>query len=210
MAKKKTNLTRYGKAVYAENPFMKAGLVKDTKVRKVTNNKGDMMIVDNGTGEIVSPVAGFWQAHEVDTAKFVKLYINGVKAFKGLTGTGTKVFEVLYLQVQDSIGQERVYMNFADVDQEQTPMAESTWSRGLSELINKGFLAPTPSPSMYWLNPDYIWNGDRLAFVQTYYKKKTKKQTQVEDGGLFKSIGYDPATEIVVPPAEETPEGDQA
>lgn len=52
------------------------------------------------TGEIVAPVAGFWQAQEVDAAKFVKLYINGVKAFKELTNAGTKVFELLYLEVQ--------------------------------------------------------------------------------------------------------------
>ena len=41
-------------------------------------------------------MAGFWHAEEVDNAKFIKLYVNGVKAFKDLKGPGTKVFELMY------------------------------------------------------------------------------------------------------------------
>ena len=26
---------------------------------------------------------------------------------------------------------------------------------------------------MYWLNPDFVWNGDRLAFVKEYRKNKS-------------------------------------
>lgn len=70
-----------------------------TKTKRLTNKRGDMMVVGE-TGEIIAPVAGFWQAQEVDAAKFVKLYVNGVRAFKELTNAGTRVFEVLYLEVQ--------------------------------------------------------------------------------------------------------------
>ena len=33
------------------------------------------------------------------------------------------------------------------------------------------FVAPTEAVAWYWLNPDFLWNGDRLAFVKTYIKK---------------------------------------
>ena len=36
----------------------------------------------------------------------------------------------------------------------------------MRELIDKGFVAPTEAVAWYWLNPDFMWNGDRLAFVQ--------------------------------------------
>ena len=130
-----------------------------------------MSLVDNDTGAIATSIAGFWETEEIDSAKFVKLFINGVKALKELTSAGTKVFEVLYLGVQNNIEKERIYMSFSSVNQDVTPMSESTYMRGMKELINKGFLAATPHVGMYWLNPDFIWNGDRLAFVKQYYKK---------------------------------------
>lgn len=163
--------TRRGVTLYKENPFM---LEMQTKTRRVTNRRGDMMLVSND-GEIVSNVAGFWEAEEVDATKFVKLFVKGVKALKELTGAGTKVFEVLYLRVQENIGKDQVYMAFAAVDQALTPMSNPTYDRGMRELIEKGFIAATPMQGMYWLNPSFVWNGDRLAFVKEYRKASAKK-----------------------------------
>lgn len=161
--------TRRGVVLYKNNPFVVGGLVK-SKTKRLTNKKGDLMVVGD-TGEIVAGVAGFWQAQEVDSTKFVKLYVNGVKAFKDLTGAGTRVFELLYLEVQKNIGQDRIYMSHAIVDQDTNPMSSATYKRGMAELIAKSFLAPTSTQSWYWLNPDFMWNGDRLAFVREYRKK---------------------------------------
>ena len=104
---------RRGLTVYPKNPFVVGGMVKP-KTKRLTNNRGDMMVVGE-TGEIIAPAAGFWQAQEVDAAKFVKLYVNGVRAFKELTNAGTRVFEVLYLEVQKNIGQDRVYLSFTSL-----------------------------------------------------------------------------------------------
>lgn len=139
-----------------------------------------MMIVSEGTGEIVAH-AGFWQAQEVDKTQFVKLYINGVKAFKELTGAGTRVFEVLYLQVQAGIGKDVVYLSFHDIDQLTTPMSESTFMRGMKELIQKGFIAESMSSNRYFLNPDYMWNGDRLAFVKEFRVKGSQSDQSKRD-----------------------------
>ena len=103
------------------------------------------MLVNSNTGEIQTQIAGFWEAEEVDSTKFVKLFIRGVKALKELTGAGTKVFEVLYLTVQENIGKDRVLMSFAEVDQALTPMSESTFMRGMRELVEKKFIAATPT-----------------------------------------------------------------
>lgn len=146
-----------------------------------------MMVVSEETGQIVAP-AGFWQAQEVDKTQFVKLYVNGVKAFRDLTGAGTKVFEVLYLKVQESIGKDVIYLSFYDVDQLTTPMSESTFMRGMRELVAKAFLAESMSSAKYFLNPDYMWNGDRLAFVKEYRVKGSKSsgksvQEELENAG---------------------------
>jgi len=160
--------TRRGLTVYTRNPFVVGGMVK-SKTKRLLNKKGDMMVMGS-TGETVAPIAGFWQAQEVDATKFVKLYINGVKAFKELSNAGTRVFEVLYLEVQKNIGQDRVYLSFTTLD-EELKLSQATFTRGMRELIDKGFVAPTEAVAWYWLNPDFMWNGDRLAFVKTYIKK---------------------------------------
>ena len=140
-------LTRRGVALYEKNPFM---MEMTTRTKRVTNKRGDMMLVSSDNeGELVSNVAGFWERKEVDSTKFVKLFINGVKALKELTGAGTRVFEVLYLRVQENIGKDQIYMSFNAVDQALTPMSEATYNRGMRELIKKGFIAATPNIGLY-------------------------------------------------------------
>jgi len=169
--------TRRGVALYEENPFM---MEMTTKTRRITNKRGDMMLVNSNTGEIQSNIAGFWEAEDVDSTKFVKLFIQGVKALKELTGAGTKVFEVLYLRVQENIGKDRVFMSFSSVDQTITPMSNPTYDRGMRELLEKCFIAATKTQGWYWLNPSFVWNGDRLAFVKEYRKVHNQRPQAIQ------------------------------
>lgn len=185
--------TRRGVAIYETNPFV-GDAVAHTKqgVKRISNKDGNrMMVVSEGTGEIMAP-AGFWQAQEVDKTQFVKLYVNGVKAFKDLTGAGTKVFELLYLEVQKQIGKDRAFLSFNAIDQSVTPMSEATYARGMRELIEKKFIAPTTVQGWFYINPDYMWNGDRLAFVKEYRKvspRPKSEQIDTQTGDLFENLG---------------------
>ena len=38
--------------------------------------------------------------------------------------------------------------------------------KGMKELCQKGFIAEAMSQGKYFLNPDYMFNGDRLAFIK--------------------------------------------
>jgi hypothetical protein len=147
-----------------------------------------MMITSRETGEIITPIAGFWHAEQVDNTKFVKLYINGVKAFKELTNAGTKVFELLYLRIQEGINKDQVYLSFSMINQNITPMSEATYTRGMREIVDKGFIAATPHIGIFWLNPDYVWNGDRLAFVKEYYKKSAEPYPKFESETIENNI----------------------
>jgi hypothetical protein len=162
-------LSRRGAQKHKTNPFL-LETQKNTKkgVKKISNSAGDkLMVVSESTGEMLAP-AGFWQTQEVDRTQFVKLYINGVKAFKDLTGSGTKVFAVLYGLVQKEIGNDVLTLSFHEIDQTENPMSLSTFMRGIKELINKDFIAESMTQGRYFLNPDFMWNGDRLAFVREY------------------------------------------
>lgn len=183
--KKNIAVPMRGKSIlYEENPFV---MSMTTKTKRVINKKGDMALINTGTGEIQSEIAGFWESHVVDDTKFIKLFVKGVAALKELTQSGTKVFEVLYMNVQTSIGKDKIYMSFRSVDQDVCPMSEATYTRGLRELVEKKFLAAAPDIGQFWLNPDYIWNGDRLAFL-TEFRKASAKPRNFLNGDLFEGL----------------------
>jgi hypothetical protein len=170
------SVSKRGVTRYIRNPFI-GNAISNSKpgVKRISNGSNKMMVISEVTGEVVAP-AGFWQAQEVDRTQFVKLYINGVKAFSDLSNAGTKVFAVLYSRVQENIGKDIISMSFPRIDQSMNPMARATFNRGMTELIGKGFIAETVISGDYFLNPDYMWNGDRLSFVKTYTVKNVNKR----------------------------------
>lgn len=185
--------TRRGVKLHTVNPFIPTA-ASNTKsgVKKITSSKGDkMMMVSENTGEIVAQGAGFWHTQEVDKTQFVKLYINGVKALKELTQAGTKLFAVLYDQVQIQIGIDKIQLSYASIDQKVHPISKPTYSRGMKELIEKGFLAATPVQGVWYINPDFMWNGDRLAFVKEIRLAKPKRKAEEIDSktiDMFESL----------------------
>lgn len=175
--------TRRGLTIYNENPFIHMDMVK-TRIKRMTNKQGNMMMVVSGeTGEVVASQSGFWWAREVDTAQFVKLYINGVKAFSELTNAGTKVFEILYREMQKNIDKDRVLLSLMALE-DDVKISKTTFTRGMRELMDKGFIAPTRVVGWYWLNPDYVFNGDRLTFVHEYRRTSEKKAKQQLPGQI--------------------------
>ena len=58
-------------------------------------------MITSQSGEVVAP-AGFWQTQEVDKTQFVKLYVNGVKAFRELTAAGAKCLQSSTLKFRES------------------------------------------------------------------------------------------------------------
>lgn len=154
---------------YKKNPFI-GDAVANTKVgtKRISNKKGDkLMIVSGDTGEVLAP-AGFHEILEVDKTQFVKLFKNGVKAFTNLKNAGAKVFSVLYDEIQKNPSQDFIYLSFTDVKQDIEPMASATFYRGMKELLEHNFIAESETVGRYFVNPDYLWNGNRLAFIKEY------------------------------------------
>ena len=177
--------TRRGVVLYEQSPFM---VDIQAKTKRITNKRGDMMLVSSSTGEVQSNIAGFWETEEVDNAKFIKLFVNGVKALAELSNAGTRVFELLYIEMQNNIGKDQVYLSYTGLDKNQKSISRSTFSRGLSELIDKKFIAAMPAVGMYWVNPEFIWNGDRLAFVKEY-KRKGRISSDSADRQSLEAVG---------------------
>lgn len=166
MAVKK--ISKRGVQRYEKNPFLVSAVVgSKTGTKKIANKAGDRFMIVSQDGEVIAP-AGFHEIIEVDKTQFVKLYINGVKAFQGLKNAGAKVFEIIYRAVQKNPGSDRIWIHFMEIEQNITPISETTFYRGMRELIEKEFIAESTTPGAYFLNIDYLFNGNRLAFIKEY------------------------------------------
>lgn len=131
-------------------------------------------LVDTSTGEI-SNVNAVYQRKMVDSEKFAKVYLEGISKTFELGSAARKVFGVVLKCCEKDT--DRIYLNFmatqeaGDVD----GLSERTFQRGLAELMEKGFLAASTMPSMFWINVHLFFNGDRVKFITEYVKDSSKQ-----------------------------------
>lgn len=164
----KTN--RIGLPIYQTNPSVKEALVSmKTGVKRISNPSGNEMILSNGrTGEVMTGVdVGFHQRVKVDKTEFVKLYIQGVSAFTGLSKTGARILEMVIAEAHKSPGKDLIWLSNKEAEEFGIP--ERTFFRGMKELRQREILFDAAKgSSWYFINVNYMFNGDRLAFLKTY------------------------------------------
>lgn len=169
-----------GFPVYRTNPSVPATAVMPTRSKRFHVPGGKAaMIVDNSTGEIKGIGGmGFWWEEEVDTTRFVKLFLDGIKQAAGLSKTGIQVFELVYLQMRANPGSDEIKLN--QYVARDHGMSDRTYQRGVRELLEKEFLYRSPSDGVFFVNIRFMFNGDRLAFVKAYHLKgSAPRQTEL-------------------------------
>lgn len=160
-----------GFPVYRRNPSVPTtdGLPTRTRRIRVPGGKG-AMIVDNSTGEIKGlGGVGFWWEEEVDSTRFVKLFLDGIKQAAGLSKAGMQVFELVYRELRRNPGSDEIKLNLYVA--KDYGLADRTYQRGVRELLEKEFLYRSPSDGVFFVNIRFMFNGDRLAFVKSYHLK---------------------------------------
>lgn len=132
--------------------------------RRITNKAGDKaMIVSESTGEVLAP-AGFHEVIQVDRTRFVKLYVDNFAGIIELSSPGIKVFQMVYKFVLNNPNTDRIYLSPKEIK----GMAKATFERGLTELLSKEILYRSTIAYVFFLNINYMYNGDRLAVVKEY------------------------------------------
>lgn len=167
--------------VFDRNPFGEFEISR----RRATVKTDECFIAEKHTGEVIGDVAGFWKFEDVDRAKFVKVYVKGLAAFEGVSTAGAKVFEILLRTLADRYGQDTVLIQENRNRAFAQEISRSTLRRGIQELIDRKFIARTPGRGLFWINPEYVFNGDRITFAKQYrLREQTKeadpRQTTVE------------------------------
>lgn len=173
---------------YKENPWLKATALQTVTGTRIITAKGgnnSKLIISPETQEIEG-ITGFYTKAEVDKTHFLKLYANGIRALAGLSIAGMKVFMLIYDKVTSDEGYNRdtIILNYEMLeDEEKKMLGLRTFQRGITDLIKHEFLAETMVAGAYFINPTYIYNGNRLALVQEYIcpdKSKSKREIREE------------------------------
>lgn len=136
-------------------------------------------LVDISTGEITN-VNAIYQRKHVDSERFAKVYLDGVtKAFE-LGSAARKVFAVVLKSCEKDT--DKIYLNFMSVQEagDVDGLSERTFQRGISELIDKGFVAASTMPSMFWINAHLFFNGDRVKFITEYISHSSSVPNDVK------------------------------
>lgn len=161
----------------SSNPLVDASQVKIKRRHVSTGVKTPL--TDKRTGEVTA-AAIIHQLEERDDAEFVKIFAEGVAAAYDLSKTAYRVFQLVigqYEKVPMSGGfVDSVYLWWSNgkLNGEAVDMSETTFHRGLKELLSKNFLSPR-MPSDYWINPNLFFKGDRVMFIKEYVRKKNSE-----------------------------------
>lgn len=156
--------TKRGFPVYRTNPSVPpaSGLGTRTKRFHVPGGKASV-IVDHSSGEIKGIGGmGFWREEEVDSSRFVKLFLDGIKQAADLSKTGMQVFELVYHEMRANPGSDEIKLN--QYLAKDHGISDRTYQRGVRELLEKEFLFRSPSDGVFFVNIRFMFNGDRLAF----------------------------------------------
>lgn len=96
----------HGFPVYRTNPSAPHANALPTRSKRLTVPGGKAaVIVDNSTGELKGLGGmGFWWEEQVDTTRFVKLFVDGIRQAAGLSKTGIQVFELVYNEMRANPG----------------------------------------------------------------------------------------------------------
>lgn len=161
--------------IYPDNPFLERddiACMKTTKKLAYRENRHEAYAP--ATAEQIGQCDGFYRRMEVDSEKFVKIYLQGIGALSRLKSPGLKVFKLLYIELQNHIEKDRVPMSSA-VAASKHNIKPAIFLRGISELINAEFIAKTPYAGLFWINPAYIFNGNRIRLVTDFELKEDER-----------------------------------
>jgi len=179
--------TRRGFPVYERNPSVVSPDQMNTRRKPVRIARGDrLMLVGQDTGEIVGDGhVAFIDMQEVDETQFVKLYLAGVQQQMKLTTAGLKVFELVYRQMRSTPQMDRVEMNYYIVKKYGLDISDRTYQRGLREMLEHSFLYRSTGADLYFVNVDFIFNGNRITLAKSY---QIKGKTEPEQLSLLPPV----------------------
>lgn len=171
---------------YKTNPFLEGMLipVKGKQVKLSKLGKDDNVLINQDTGEVLGTHVTTYK--KVDGEQFVKLFTANIALTFDLSSAGIKAFSVLLWTVQNkALSKDEVDLDLLVLDEfteahrgKEPPLrlSQATFWRGLAELVKAQIIAKTLRQGRYFINPNFIFNGDRVAFTTVIERAKRGSQ----------------------------------
>lgn len=166
---------------FKKNPFV-GDLNVPVSTRQVKVSKlgqDNNVLVNQSTGEVHGTHVTTYK--RVDAEKFVKLFTANIALTFNLKAAGIKAFNVLCWVVQNNaIEKDLVVLDtfsladFIIAHGDRKPalkLSISTFKRGLNELESSLIIAKNIRTGWYYINPNFVFNGDRIAFTTIIEKE---------------------------------------
>ena len=193
MTSEKKKKERKESVRYKENPFISDLIVPiGTKQVKLSRlGKDEDVLVNKITGE--DRGTHVVTQRKVDKEQFVKLFVQNISIAFHLNGAGVKALNVLIHSMRGSKGiingdlltlDKYAMEDFNEAHKDnknKIKMSKSTFDRGIIQLEKAGIIAKYIKPGIYFINPNFIFSGDRIAFTNVIERKKDEDEEQVED-----------------------------
>ena len=182
---------------YKTNPFLSDLVVnlREKQVRLGPLGKDSHVLVNESTGQTQGTHLVTYRY--VDNEQFLKLFTRNIALTFDLTSPGIKAFNVLCWAVQaGALAKDEVALDsfaledFLAAHQGRNPPIKdfsiATFKRGLAELETAKLIAKTVRKGRYFVNPSFIFNGDRVAFSTVIERKKETLQEELESRGQMR------------------------
>ena len=181
------------------NPFLDDMIVpvKGKQVRLSRLGRDQNILVNQSTGEIQGTHVTTFK--RVDGEQFVKLFTANIGLTFDLSAAGIKAFGVLLWVVQNkALAKDEVDLDsFALADflesqaltnEQPLRLSIATFKRGINELEKAQIVAKTMRQGRYFINPNFVFNGDRIAFTTVIERKRRSEQERLEEMGQQRLI----------------------
>ncbi len=181
---------------FKSNPFIEEMMIPVGKkqIRVGLLGKDSNILVNTATGEERGTHVATYK--KVDNEQFVKIFTQNIAMTFDLMSAGIKCFSLLLYQVQNNaLSKDVVALDalalseFLEAQEEaqkesdqpakKLKLSITTMKRGLNELEKAKIIAKTMRQGFYYINPNFIFNGDRIAFTTIIERETTDKKEQL-------------------------------
>ena len=165
---------------YEKNPFIENMIIpiSQKQIKLSVLGRERNMLVNEDSGEIKGTHLITYK--QVDGENFVKLFTQNIALTFDLNSSGIKAFNVLLFAIQNTaITKDQVDLDTLTLDMFLTSnkdkklnLSLATFKRGLRQLEETQIIARTLRRGRFFINPNFCFNGDRIAFTTLIERKK--------------------------------------
>jgi hypothetical protein len=177
--KSSVELTRY-----KINPFIKDLEIsvrnKNVRISKM-GKKDNVALVDMDSGDKKGTYISTKKL--VDSESFLKLFTGNIALTFDLKSAGIKAFNVVCWVMQNSsIEKDKITIDKYTVEDfneiHKKKLSKPVLYRGLKELIINKIIARSQREGEYFINPAFVFNGDRLVFTTIIERNENNEEVK--------------------------------